>query len=56
MLKVTRLSLGRKDRLSFIEGYKAEDIWKVDETGCLWRAISDKEMGQMEYIQRQQEK
>lgn len=37
-----------KERLpQIVEGYKAEDIWNVDETGCFWRALPDKGLGQM---------
>jgi hypothetical protein len=37
-----------KERLpQILEGYKAEDIWNVDETGCFWKALPDKGLGQM---------
>ena len=29
----------------FHEGYKAEDIWNLDETGCFWKALPDKGFG-----------
>ena len=36
-----------KERLPhIIEGYSAEDIWNIDETGCFWRALPDKGFGQ----------
>ena len=36
-----------KERLSVItEGYKAEDIYNLDETGCFWRALPEKGFGQ----------
>lgn len=32
-----------KERLpEILEGYKAEDIWNLDETGCFWRALPNK--------------
>ena len=37
-----------KERLpQILEGYKAEDIWNVDETGCFWKALPNKGMVQM---------
>ena len=36
-----------KERLPHIlEGYSAQDIWNLDETGCFWRALPDKGFGQ----------
>ena len=29
-----------------IEGYSAQNIWNMDETGCFWWALSDKVLGQ----------
>ena len=35
-----------KERLpELVWGYKNEDIWNMDETGCLWRALPDKGFG-----------
>ena len=35
-----------KERLpEILQGYKAEDIWNVDETGCFWKALPDKGLG-----------
>ncbi|XP_065831030.1 tigger transposable element-derived protein 4-like [Oscarella lobularis] len=32
-----------KERLpEIVEGFTAEDIWNIDETGCLWQALPDK--------------
>ena len=32
-----------KERLpEILQGYKLEDIWNVDETGCFWRAFPDR--------------
>ena len=45
-LEVIWLSLGRKD-CQLVAGYKAEDIWNVEETGCFWRSLPDKGLGQM---------
>ena len=37
-----------KERLpEILQGYKAEDILNVDETGCFWKALPDKGLGQM---------
>lgn len=37
-----------RERLpQILEGYKPEDIWNVDETGCFWKALPDKGLGQM---------
>lgn len=33
-----------------IHGYSAEDIWKMDETGCFWRAYLGKSLGQTQKI------
>ena len=33
--------------LYHLQGYKAEDIWNVDETGCFWKAKPNKGLGQM---------
>ena len=31
-----------KERVhELVEGYAAEDIWNLDETGCFWKAIPD---------------
>lgn len=36
-----------KERLPHIlEGYRTEDIWNLDETGCFWKALPDKGFGQ----------
>ena len=36
-----------KERLpELVRGYKAEDIWNLDETGCFWRALPEKGFGQ----------
>ena len=36
-----------KERLPVItEGYKAEDIYNLDETSCFWRALPEKGFGQ----------
>ena len=36
-----------KKRLPHIlQGYSAEDIWNLDETGCFWRALPDKGFNQ----------
>ena len=36
-----------KERLhEIVEGYKAEDIWNMDETGCFWKALPDKGLAQ----------
>ena len=29
-----------------VDGYKAEDIWNMDETGCLWKALPYKGLAQ----------
>ena len=29
-----------------LEGYSAQDIWNLDETGCFWRALPDKGFSQ----------
>ncbi len=35
-----------KERLpELVRGYKAEDIWNLDETGCFWKALPDKGFG-----------
>ena len=37
-----------RERLpQILEGYKPEDVWNVDETGCFWKALPDKGLGQM---------
>ena len=36
-----------KERIpEVIEGYSAQNIWNMDETGCFWRALPDKGLGQ----------
>lgn len=36
-----------KERLkSLLSGYKAEDIWNEDETGCFYRALPDKSLSE----------
>ena len=36
-----------KERLPVIlAGYKEEDIWNLDETGCVWKALPDHGFGQ----------
>ncbi len=36
-----------KERLpELVQGYKSEDIWNIDETGCFWRALSDRGFAQ----------
>ena len=30
-----------------VEGYNTEDIWNIDETGCFWKALPDKGLGQV---------
>ena len=47
-----------KERLpELCQGFKAEDIWNVDETGCFCRALPDKRIGAGEdRVQRWQEK
>ena len=36
-----------KERLpEIVEGYKAEDIWNMDESGCFWKALPDKGLAQ----------
>lgn len=36
-----------KERIPcIIEGYREEDIWNLDETGCFWKALPDKGLGQ----------
>ena len=36
-----------KERITeIIEGYSAENIWNIDETGCFWRALPEKGLGQ----------
>ena len=36
-----------KERLpNILQGYSAEDIWNLDETGCFWRALPDKGFNQ----------
>lgn len=36
-----------KERLpDILQGYSAEDIWNLDETGCFWRALPDKGFNQ----------
>lgn len=35
-----------KERLPVITaGYKAEDIYNLDETGCFWKALPDQSFG-----------
>ena len=35
-----------KERLlELARGYKAEDMWNLDETGWFWKALPDKEFG-----------
>ena len=29
-----------------VEGYKAEDIWNMEESGCFWKALPDKGLAQ----------
>lgn len=37
-----------KERLpEIVQGYKPQDIWNIDETGCFWKALPDKGLGQM---------
>ena len=36
---------GRRDS-DILQGYGAEDIWNLDETGCFWRALPDKGFNQ----------
>lgn len=31
---------------SFMVGYKAEDVWNEDETGCFYRALPEKTLGE----------
>ena len=31
-----------------VEGYKAEDIWNMDESGCFWKALPDKGLARKE--------
>ena len=33
-------------------GYKAEDIWNEDETGCFYRALPDKTLSERKRVQR----
>ncbi|XP_011406639.1 PREDICTED: tigger transposable element-derived protein 4-like [Amphimedon queenslandica] len=36
-----------KERIpELVQGYKAEDICNIDETGCFWRALPDKGLAQ----------
>ena len=36
-----------KERLpEIVQGYEKDDIWNMDETGLLWRALPDKGFGQ----------
>ena len=36
-----------KERLpELVRGYRAEDIWNLDENGCFWRSLPDKGFGQ----------
>ena len=36
-----------KERMKvFMEGYKADDIWNEDETGCFYRALPDKTLSE----------
>ena len=36
-----------KERLhEIVEGYKAEDIWNMDESGCFWKALPEKGLAQ----------
>ena len=36
-----------KERIpEIIHGYSAKDIWNMDKTGCFWRALPDKGLGQ----------
>ena len=38
-----------KDRLpELLRGYKKQDIWNIDETGCFWKALPDQGFGQKE--------
>ena len=38
---------GWRDRLeSIMMGYKAEDVWNVDEMGCFYRALPDKSLSE----------
>ena len=38
---------GWLERLKYlIAGYKPEDIWNTDETGCFFRALSDKSLSE----------
>ena len=33
-----------KERLpEIVQGYKPQDIWNIDETGCFWKALPDKD-------------
>ena len=37
-----------RERLpQIVEGYNTEDIWNIDETGCFWKALPDKGLGQV---------
>ena len=29
-----------------LEGYSEDDIWNIDETGCFWKTLPDKGLGQ----------
>jgi len=36
-----------KERLpEIIHGYKPEDVWNMDESGCFWKALPDKGFAQ----------
>ncbi len=36
-----------KERLpELVQGYKSEDIWNIDETGCFWMALPDRGFAQ----------
>ena len=37
----------KERRPEILQGYKAEDIWNVDETECFWKALPDKGLGQI---------
>ena len=37
-----------RERLpQIVEGYNTEDIWNIDATGCFWKALPDKGLGQV---------
>ena len=31
-----------------LEGYEANNVWNLDETGCFWKALPEKGFGQKE--------